>query len=313
MSRNLIYKVPFSFTKLSVKEFLKEAEGIFRMKEKNVADVVLYARETRNMDLLGSLLLYKFMEYTHKNQLFARPTFDVNESVIKSLMDSDFKRLVEAYIAGKSIDESMVNLKYKEKQGLFIAPINLSACTKETMLEDLTGKINGYYRDKLVSFVVLQILGEVCSNFITHADDQYDSILVAQGDKNKLEIACADTGMGVVSSLKNILSKEECHAKYEVLEKALEKGVSSKLSEGSFHMGFGLWMIDSIVTAQKGELRLFSEGAYSYNLQGKHRKGEFPYWKGTIIYVYLPLSKIERTRKIIEELNLEYDIPLNIL
>ena len=313
MNRKKIYRVPPSFTKQTMKEFLKEAEGIFRMREKDVPNVVLFARDTQNMDLLGALLLYKFMEYTHKNQLFERPTFDVNESVIKSLVDSDFKRLVEAYITGKKIDEKMFNLKYKEREGLFIAPINLSAHTKESMLEELTGKINRYYDNHIVSFVVLQILGEICSNFIAHANDQYDSILVAQGDKNKIEIVCADTGMGVVTTLKNALLSRKRQEKYEVLEKALEKGVSSKLDADSFHMGYGLWMIDSIVTAQKGELRLCSEGAYVYNIQGKHRRGEIPYWKGTIIYVTLPLYKIERTKKIIDELNQEYDIPLNLI
>ena len=54
----------------------------------------------------------------------------------------------------------------------------------------------------------------------------------------------------------------------------------------------------------KGELHIYSEGAYYINRQGKVKRGECPYWKGTIIYVNLPFNNkkaLTEMRKLMEE------------
>lgn len=35
------------------------------------------------------------------------------------------------------------------------------------------------------------------------------------------------------------------------------------------HMGYGLWILDEIVTATQGKLHIYSEGAYIFNNHGK--------------------------------------------
>ncbi len=54
-------------------------------------------------------------------------------------------------------------------------------------------------------------------------------------------------------------------------------------------MGYGLWILNEIVTATKGRLHLYSEGAYVFNDFGKIKKGPCSFWQGTIIYISLPL------------------------
>jgi hypothetical protein len=56
------------------------------------------------------------------------------------------------------------------------------------------------------------------------------------------------------------------------------------------HMGYGLWILDEIVTATQGKLHIYSEGAYIFNNHGKKIKGLCSFWQGTIIYLSLPLA-----------------------
>ena len=41
-------------------------------------------------------------------------------------------------------------------------------------------------------------MGEIAQNFKAHAVDDTDSILSVAGDKDKFEIACVDTGIGII-------------------------------------------------------------------------------------------------------------------
>ena len=58
------------------------------------------------------------------------------------------------------------------------------------------------------------------------------------------------------------------------------------------------------MTGLKGELHIYSEGAYYINHQGKIKRGECSYWKGTIIYVNLPFNSkkaLVEMRKLMEK------------
>ena len=141
------------------------------------------------------------------------------------------------------------------------------------------------------------------SNFHEHSNDKTNAILVASGNESNFKIACADTGVGIITSLRPALGREyERKEKFEILQKSLEKEVTSK--HNTNHTGCGLWLIDSFVTGLKGELQIYSEGAYYINHQGKVRRGVCPYWKGTIIYVNLPFNSkkaLSKMRELMEE------------
>ena len=87
-------------------------------------------------------------------------------------------------------------------------------------------------------------------------------------------------------------------APYLLLGKAIEKGVSSKISSG--HMGCGLWLVNEYVTKMKGYMCIYSESGYLVNKRGIVKCGESPYWKGTIIYVDIPLHKPSHLKEVFQ-------------
>lgn len=88
------------------------------------------------------------------------------------------------------------------------------------------------------------------------------------------------------------------------------KGITSK--KGTDHMGFGLWLISEFVRIAKGEIHIYSEGAYYVNQCGKIKKGTCGFWQGTIIYVSLPLNKANEIKIWQDGIAEEYqDIKIN--
>lgn len=85
----------------------------------------------------------------------------------------------------------------------------------------------------------------------------------------------------------------------------MQQGVTSK--KNTNHMGFGLWLVNELVTQMRGELYIYSERAYYINRQGTIRKGECYYWRGTITYVRLPLSNSEAIDAIYEKFKKRYN------
>ena len=69
-------------------------------------------------------------------------------------------------------------------------------------------------------------------------------------------------------------------------------------------MGYGLWILNELVSLVRGRLHIYSEGAYVFNNYGKIKKGTCAFWKGTVIYVSLPLSS-PKTLADIQELVLD--------
>lgn len=137
--------------------------------------------------------------------------------------------------------------------------------------------------------VVEMIFGcfsEMLLNFWEHAITDTRSIIVAEGDKHGINIVCADTGDGIISTLSN-LSKYKNKRQNALLRLAFNKNITSKEHDPN-HMGCGLWIIDQTVSLSNGEMWVFSEGWCYHNNNGKKDVIETGYWKGTIIAVYLP-------------------------
>lgn len=298
---DIIFRIPTEFTISAAKSFLEEVEKVFKWNNMEKKNFQLEVGNTEKIDLFGQLLLYKFLEYSVKHHCFYFPKITVNDKVTEELKKSTFWSLINDFIRNQDVDYK--ELKFRVYKELFIVPINLTTKTKDEAEALYAPRITSYYSDRQVQFVVLTCMGEVASNFHEHSNDKTNAILVASGNESNFRIACADTGVGIITSLKPALGKEyQRKNKYEILDKSIEKEVTGKINTS--HTGCGLWLIDSFVSGLKGELHIYSEGAYYVNHQGKKRHGDCSYWKGTIIYVYLPFNNykaLKEMRKLMEE------------
>ena len=296
-----VFKVPNVFTPQMVKYFLKEVSPLFGMVEKEIPNVVFDAYGLEKTGLLGHLLIYKFMEYSFKKHCFLNPTFSIKEANFNEFRKTGFQKLVLAFVNDKK--KEFEKLKFEEENGIFIAPINLANFEKGDGQDLYAPQIRDYYDNLKVAFIVTLCMSEIAANYSAHAEDDTNSILVAKGNHDYFEIACADNGKGIVTSLRPAMNRK-CSS-HEVLEQAMQQGVTSK--RGTDHMGYGLWLVNEMVTQLKGELYIYTERAYYINRQGSVRKGESDYWRGTITYVKLPLSKSDSIDAIYERFKKRYN------
>lgn len=296
-----VFKTPEVINPQSVRYFIQEVSPLFSMENKAVPDVVFDADRLQSAGILGQLLIYKFMEYSIKKKCFLRPSFSIKEEIFKEFKKTGFQKLVLSLARSKKVEYE--SLKYEEEDGIFIAPINLATSDKGDSQDLYAPQIRDYYKDEKEAFVSILCVSEIASNYSAHAEDDTNSILVAKGNGEFFEIACADNGIGIISSLRPTLSGK--HSPYEILLKAMERGVTSK--KGTNHMGYGLWLVNELVSMLRGELYIFSDKAYFVNRAGKEKKGESPYWRGTITYVKLPLAKRDSVEAVYATLKNRYN------
>jgi hypothetical protein len=294
MSREI--KIPRICTIGEIFKFLKAVEEIFSLENKFEPDVVFNMLEIEDIDLTGLLLNYKIIEFAVEHNCICKSKLSANDLVEDKLMEYYFWDLLQAYIKEKKANYKKLDFKIKGE--FFIAPVALlrkDKFSKEKIKDDFLPKIEEYYKnipeerniDKTkVSSMILQCFSEILLNFWEHAVEDTKSIIVANGNSDYAEIICADTGNGIISTLKPVLNK--LYSKDDILAKAMEKFVTSK--KETDHMGCGLWILNQITNLSKGRLYIFSEGAYYLNHFGRFAKGECSYWKGTIIYMFLRLS-----------------------
>lgn len=286
------YIAPKSLDSSCSLDFLRMAEDIFSSKGKQLPDVVFDLKNVESTGILGLLLIYKFVEYTTSNRCFLRPQLHYNNYLESQLKEYGFWNLLSSYMrknendGDKGEDDSYKDLKSNFSKDFFLAPMPLLR-SNLYKANDLEAQISAYYsNNETVESIVLNCLNEILLNFWEHAVDDTQSILVARGNKNRIEIACADTGNGIISTLSPTL--EDSLTKEKVLEKSLERNITSK--KDSNHMGCGLWVVNQLVTANRGRLNIYSEGAFVFNRFGKMQSGRCAFWKGTIIYLSLPLD-----------------------
>lgn len=273
----------------SILSFLNTVEEIFNMKNKRMPKVVFDLSYMNETNILGLLLIYKMVEYSVENNCFYNPRLIPNEYITRELKKYGFWSLLEAYLTNKNANYD--KLSFTTEKTFFMAPLALlrkENYSEKVIKDKFLPNIEMYYDDnpKAVS-MMLSCMSEVILNFWEHAVEDTKSIFVASGNKNRLEIACADTGDGIVSTLTSVLAERNI-SKEQILAKALERGVTSKKMTN--HMGYGLWILNELVTLVRGRLHIYSEGAYIFNNYGKTQKGPCSFWKGTVIYISLPLS-----------------------
>lgn len=306
-----LYQIPKPLKITTIRTFLDEFKSVFGTEKKRIPNVLFKATEPE-FDLIGSMVLYKVIEYSVKNKCFANPTLMGYTKCMSQLSRFGFNGLISPYFTAATNEQPLLDIKYQEFEGVFIAPFILKEenCVQEE--HKYTPKIEAFYKNATISHVIFQCMAEIMSNFSEHSLDDTDTVLVASGNKEKFEIVCADTGIGIVSSLMPILKPERKMPPEKVLEMSVMKGVTSKRKTN--HMGYGLWLTSKYVESQNGEMHLYSEDAFYVFRKGKIKLGRCGYWKGTIIYVSLPLSNLEGFLNIQSLLANEYgDIKISLV
>ncbi|SEB00773.1 Histidine kinase-, DNA gyrase B-, and HSP90-like ATPase [Alistipes timonensis JC136] len=282
-----IYYTPSILCKDGISAFLWEIQDIFSKHNAALKNVGLELIRTRKIDIAGILLLYKFMDYSLKHSIFDKPIIHIDNTYIASaVQDYGCSDLIYSLIKGIRLkDKDYKNLKLAQTRNFIIAPqallrgddLNVALSTK------YMPNIKAYYQEERTVSMIFHCFSEIVLNFWTHAIDDEKSIIMAKGNKNGIEIACADNGCGIISSLAPIFPRM---SNDKILKSAFKKNVTSKVQ--SNHMGCGLWMVKEISMKAGGEIIVFTEGKMIRLKNNQIRVGNTGYWKGTIFYIYLP-------------------------
>ena len=290
----MILEIPKIFKANDVIAFINNMQIIFKLQGTMTPFVKIDLTKTKQISALGILLIYKVIEYTYINHCFKKPELQVNDYIQQKWKEYGFYELICLYISNKDIaDEGYKELSIKLQDKFFIAPqalLRSDNYSKEMIEKKFLPPIKEYYKGfpKTISMIFL-CLSEILLNFWEHAVNDMRSIIVAEGNKNNIEIICADTGEGIVSTLGRAYKEHE-YTPENIIKKSIEKGETSK--KMSNHMGgYGLWILNEITTRVQGRLHIYSQGVFLKNENSKTLIGQSGYWQGTIIYLSLPLNK----------------------
>lgn len=283
---------PKHFRANSIINFITDCQDIYRLVNKKENGFLLDLGKVKECTMIGVLLVYKIIEFSIKNNCFNAPMYLMDVPFREAMEKYGFTKLILTYLADKDVAErEFANLKISVSDNFIIAPQALLRNDKyssELLNKKYLPQIEKYYsfNDKAVTMIFL-CFSEILLNFWEHAVDDTQSIIVANGNKSNIEIACVDNGKGILTTLK--LAGKEQKDNLNTLISAVEKGVTSK--DLSNHMGYGLWIIDQIAERTNGRFHLYSEGYYYFKEFGKVKSGKCGHWQGTIVYLSVPLQK----------------------
>ena len=312
-SINRVIKPPKNFKSLEISRFLNDCETIFSLRDFNERGFLLDLSDVKKVNMLGTLIIYKIIEYSAEHNCFHEPQINLpwKSEMGLALERYGFTELVLAFIHQEDVEKQYKSLKISTEGNFIIAPQALIRKDRQSR-RDINGKylpqIQAYYknRPKAISMILL-VFSEILLNFWEHAVDDSTSIIVAYGNKQYIEIACADTGNGIIATLGKSLTGENLRPE-EILQKSVEKGTTSKLLTN--HMGYGLWILDQITSQTKGRFHIYSQGAFYYNEYGVMKTGKCGFWQGTIVYIALSLEN-PKTLEDIEGDKLSSEIKVN--
>ncbi|WP_242929174.1 hypothetical protein [Pontibacter vulgaris] len=318
---------PKYFTVTSIINFINDSDKVFSLAGKKAKGFKLELSRIKSASLLGVLVVYKFIEYTSKSGCFLNPRISINDVMEKEFEKYGFANLINAFIKGRDKDDKEIksneeDLNEKEREykrlkvsigdNFIIAPQALlrhDQYSKDKLNKEYLPQIQRYYRyDERIVKMIFLVFSEVLLNFWEHAVEDSNSVIVANGNKQFIEIACADSGNGIVDTLKSVLTNQTSDPEV-ILQEAVKRGVTSK--KNTNHMGYGLWILNEIVTRCGGRMHIYSQGGYYYNNEGKKRSGKCGYWQGSIVYIALPLHKPITLADILAEDINKMDLKIN--
>jgi len=273
----------------NISTLIRKLAFIFKYENKNVPNYEFNITSSK-LDAVSALIIFKVFDFVSKNSCLENPKANL-DNILKLFSVYGIEKLMKKIINQEEVDGLYKNLKPTKTSEFFIAPhpINRENFKNKKVLENQYTKfIADYYQNvcpELVQYFNTCIC-EIASNFLYHALEDNNSILMAQGNKRKIEIVCVDNSRGILSNLNPDNSN---HVK--VMSSAFKRGISSKKSE--FHCGTGLWYVEKIVQQLNGTLRVYSEDMSYICKSGKVFVKKSPYWKGSIFY--LKLNILENT------------------
>ncbi len=285
----IVVKLPKRISLNSELELIRKLNFFYSCDCKNRRGLYLDFTNVEYLDILGLLILYKFLEYSVAHQCFYSPcliNFDENSCVRDRIRYFGFRELINELKTNKDSEREYHSLKVNIDNDFIIAPMALlkQSDSSDYLNNEYAGKISAYYTDSKVSAMIFTVFSEIFLNFWAHSNESSRSIIVAHGNKEYVEIACADSGIGVIDSICTAYPK--CKRE-KALQLAITKGISSK--KHTNHMGYGLWLINEIVNKTNGRMKLLSGGFTYDNKAGKYNYNKSAVWQGTIVYVKLLL------------------------
>jgi hypothetical protein len=140
------------------------------------------------------------------------------------------------------------------------------------------------------------VISELFGNFFAHANTAVPAVFCAQaypgqnGTGGAIEVAIADTGIGLRSSFDAGEKKNRIRPGTSICQMATTLGVTSK---NVMHSGYGLWLVKELARTNGGSFKILS-GGESLAVDGQN-SGETiakfkAHWQGTIVAFRLRLD-----------------------
>lgn len=268
---------------------------VFSLEGNQEQNFVLDLEKIQKVDIVGIIILFKFIEYTVSKKCFHKPEIrgdDVGE-IAKAIKFYGFEELLKDYIKERNVDKTLLKLQVKEKDSFIVAPQALlrnspqSKANFDIKLKNELLKFYGSDYEEVLG-ALHQCSAEISSNFFNHAEEDTKSIILAKGDKKNFEIVCADTAEGIINTLRTNKKYQDYDDK-PLFRKAFEKGVTCK--PNSNHMGSGLWLAREVTKEYNGRLEVLSSDLNYSIKSGKIVTSKTPFWRGTIFYMKIPITK----------------------
>lgn len=299
MSSEIVIRLPEKVEAKYITTIVRQLNTFYRYDNAQIPRFYLSFSKVKSVDIVGVLVLYKFLEYSVSNKCFFNPTTVDVDIINDQVKEYGFESLIAScYKDRKKMEEEYAKLRSKITNKLLVSPIIIftGLNNKDRIEKDCFDKVTQFYGEGQLSDMILMVFSELIGNFYSHSNDQSRSIVVAYGKKDYVEIACADAGIGIVESLRSRLGFKNNLA---LLRSAFAKGISSKPS--SDHMGYGLWMIDETIKKNSGYLFAYSQDAYYERRGDRVTCVEAPKWKGTIVYLKLNTANPISVKDIIDK------------
>ncbi len=286
----IIY-LPSRIDRNNIPEIISKLEYIFQSSGKEIPNIFLNFNNVKVIDITGVLVLYKFLEFSVTHCCFKNPLFNLTQNVIleDKIEKYGFSTLITKLMDNKTKEQYYKNLSTQVTADFILAPVAMiKGDDSTTQKENALKQIVNYYGNNDISTMILQIFSEIFQNFISHAEKDTLSVIVVQGNKNKIEFACADNGIGIINSLKEN-QRYSLYKSESLFPKVLERGVTSK--EKSNHLGYGLYYVNEVVNRLKGQMSVFTDNMILQNDHGRIYISKIAHWQGTLINVNIPLKQ----------------------
>lgn len=276
-----------------ITSIINDINFIFYLDGKEENEFILDLKQINKVDIVGIIVLFKFIEYSVSKKCFKNPLIEgQNERAIaEAIKFYGFDNLLKDYVKERNVEKSLLSLEIKEKDSFLVAPqalIRNSPQSKNNFDKRVKIELEKFYNINAGNSIetILQCTAEISSNFFNHAEKDTKSIILAKGNKDYFEIVSSDTSEGILNTLRRNV-KYKNYNDYDLLNKAFEKEVTCK--PDSNHMGFGLWLLSEVTKEYNGILEVLTDNLRFTIKSGKTKVSQIPFWKGTIVYLKIPI------------------------